>query len=267
VVFGWPDLGLGAALGSNVPALPLAVILSFLAVRLARTTPDTEASLAPTDAPRVKPAAVPLQFAPYLAVVALLAALTLPPPWAGLQPIDGGILAAAWVVYFVHDLARRKRSEPAPPEPGGRRRLLLALPIIAAGAVASVWGGQKLGQAAGLPDIVTGLFIIGFLCAIPESLSAWRFAKAGHATFGVSAAAADGIVSLTLALIPPALIGATIGDAPLYLVNLGFLVYAIGAYILMNHHRLGERLGPTKVVVFGGGYLVYLGLTLWILIR
>ncbi len=28
VGFGWPDLGLGAALGSNVPALPLVVLLA-----------------------------------------------------------------------------------------------------------------------------------------------------------------------------------------------------------------------------------------------
>lgn len=265
VVFGWPDLGLGAALGSNTPALPLAILLSFLAVRLAKKPPEVEDSLAPTDAPRVKPAAVPLQFVPYLLVVLLLAALTLPPQWEGLQPVDAAILFAAWAVWVVLALRKHARGERVPGEPGGRTRLLLALPLIAAGAVASVWGGSKLGEAAGLPQIVTGLFLIGGLCALPESISAWRFAKAGHATFGISAAGADGIVSLTLALIPPALIGAAVGDRSLFVLNLGFLAFVLVTYIAMNNPRFGERLGPVRTGVFVLGYLVYLGLTLWLL--
>lgn len=265
VVFGWPDLGLGAALGSNTPAIPLAILLSFLAVRLARTTPEAEASLAPSDAPRVKPAAVPLQFAPYLLIVLLLGVLTLPPAWEGLQPIDAAVLLAAWAAWVVNALRLHARGERVPGEPGGRLRLLLSLPLIAAGAVASVWGGQKLGQAFGWPDLVTGLFLIGGLCALPESLSAWRFSRQGHATFGVSAAGADGVVSLTLALIPPALIGTAVGNRPLFILNLGFLVFTLGAYIAMNSARLGERLGAARVAVFVVGYLVYLGLTIWLL--
>ncbi|MFD0462484.1 hypothetical protein ACFQY9_12015 [Microvirga aerilata] len=35
VAFGWPDLGLGAALGSNVPALPLVFGLAYLGGRYA----------------------------------------------------------------------------------------------------------------------------------------------------------------------------------------------------------------------------------------
>src|ERR671927_1341495 len=52
VAFGWPDLGLGAALGSNVPALPLVFLLSWLSLRTApaRGQPTT---------PVVEPAAVP----------------------------------------------------------------------------------------------------------------------------------------------------------------------------------------------------------------
>jgi cation:H+ antiporter len=36
VLFGWPDLGLGAALGSNVPAIPLVVAIAYLSTRLHR---------------------------------------------------------------------------------------------------------------------------------------------------------------------------------------------------------------------------------------
>lgn len=267
VVFGWPDLGLGAALGSNIPALPLAILLSFLAVRLATKPAGAERSLGEADAetPRVKAAAVPVQFAPYLAVVILLAALTLPPRWAGLQPVDAAILLLAAAVYFALIAVRHQRGERVAPEPKGKLKLLLAAPLIAAGAVASVFGAQQLGQAAGLPDLVTGLFLIGFLCALPESVAAWRFARAGHATFGVSAATADGVVSLTLALVPPALKGSQLGDRPLYMLNLGFLAAVILAYILMNHPRFGERLNLARVAVFVVGYAVYLALTVTLL--
>lgn len=267
VLFGWPDLGLGAALGSNIPALPAAILLSFLAVRLARRPARVGATLAGADAdtPRVKPQAVPVQFAPYLAVVILLGALTLPPTWAGLQPVDAVILLAAFAAYFVHAMAKHQRGERVEGQPGGKLRLLLAAPLIALGAVASVFGAQQVGGAMGLPDIVTGLFIIGLLCALPESVSAWRFARAGHTTFGVSAASADGVISLTLALIPPALIGASVGDRPLYLLNLGFLACVLLAYIAMNHSRLGERLNLARVCVFVAGYGVYLALTIRLL--
>lgn len=263
VVFGWPDLGLGAALGSNIPALPLAVLLSFLAVRWATKPAAADQSLGEQDAeaPRVKAAAVPVQFAPYLAVVLLLAALTLPPAWAGLQPIDAAVLLAAFAAYFLHALSRHRRGERVPRERRGRLRLLLAVPLIGAGAVASVYGGQRIGQAMGLPDLVTGLFIIGFLCALPESVSAWRFARQGHTTFGVSAACADGVISLTLALIPTALKGASIGDRPLYVLNLSFLGAVLLAYILMNHSRFGERLNLARVGVFAAGYAGYLAMT------
>lgn len=264
VLFGWPDLGLGAALGSNIPALPLAFLLSFLAVRLAAGAGKRE-SLAPEEA-RVKPAAAPLQFLPYLLVVGLLALLTLPPAWEGLQPVDGLILLAAWAGWLIHALRQHQRGEPQPRDPHGRLKLFLAAPLIAAGAVASVWGGQTLGRAAGLDDIVTGLFIIGFLCALPESISAWRFARQGHTTFGVSAASADGVVSLTLALIPPALIGGGgLGDRPLYVLNLAFLACVLIAYLLMNHPRFGERLNLARVALFLGGYAIYLVLTVRLL--
>src|SRR3954466_14593126 len=48
-VFGWPDIGLGAALGSNVPALPLAALLSWLATRWRRE---------PAPPPEVRPQVV-----------------------------------------------------------------------------------------------------------------------------------------------------------------------------------------------------------------
>ena len=47
----------------------------------------------------IRPEALTLQALPYLAVIALAALLTIPKPWRGLQPIDGWIMLAAYVIY------------------------------------------------------------------------------------------------------------------------------------------------------------------------
>ncbi len=264
VVFGWPDLGLGTALGSNVPALPLAFGLAYLATRFARR-PDGAIGSGTADrsTPLVQPQAVGVQVLPYLGIVALVAFLTLPPAWSGLwpglQPIDGLILVAAWALFFARAVLRRPWSERGRPLPKGtvRRTLVVGLPAIALGAVASVVGAQKVGAALGWPDLVVGLFVIGFLCALPEAYSAWRFARQSKPTVAVSSATADGIVSLTLALVPPALVGAAIGDVAIYVVNLAFLGLVLATDAVLNPRQHGQELGPGFVALFGGAYVAY----------
>jgi cation:H+ antiporter len=278
VAFKWPDLGLGAALGSNVPALPFAFLLSWAAVRF-RPKPrhdpapgevDPETGVGPPPGhtrPRIAPDAAAVQAWPYLLIVLLLAGLTLPPPWEGLQPIDGAILGAAWLAYMVHAVLRHRREERQPMSRGVARNLLLAAPAIGLGAVLAVTGAQRIGQAFEVPDLVSGVFLIGLLCALPESIAAWKLGREAETTFAVSGAMGDGIASLTLALLPPAIIGASVGDRPLYLLNLGFLACVLVVFLLLNDKRWGEKMGGAKVAVFGGGYLVYLGLTAVILLR
>ncbi|GJE15103.1 sodium:calcium antiporter [Methylobacterium longum] len=280
VAFGWPDLGLGAALGSNVPALPLIVLLSWLSLRSAhkpgkaaqdpalKRTSVSAAAVEP-HLPVVAPAAVEVQAVPYLLIVLLLAALTLPPRWAGLQPLDGLLLLAAWSVYLARALLRprKARAQPHTANKTPLARALLAVPAIALGALASVVAARRLADAFGASDLVVGLFVIGLLCALPESFAAWRLAREGKTTTAVSTAMADGIVSLTVALIPPALAGASVGNPALYLVNLGFLVFVLLAYIALNHFRHGQELGPSRVWLFVGAYAVYLGAVFYLLAR
>src|ERR1700710_425919 len=69
VWFGWPDLGLGAALGSNVAALPLIFRLSWLSLRSAPRAPhpaSVGAAAAEPPIPVVEAAAVEVQAVPYL---------------------------------------------------------------------------------------------------------------------------------------------------------------------------------------------------------
>jgi cation:H+ antiporter len=205
---------------------------------------------------------------PYLLVVLLLAALTLPQRWAGLQPRDGLILLAAFGVYFVHALFRNR--QPCDPEAmpaGAVPRGLLGLPAIAGGALASVIGARHLDEALGIPDLIGGLFIIGLLCALPESFAAWTLARERKTTTAVSTAVADGIVSLTLALIPPALVGAAIGNVAIYVANLAFLAAVLVVYLVLNHRSRGQELGLGRVSLFGGGYAIYVAATVLLLIR
>jgi cation:H+ antiporter len=264
VAFGWPDLGLGTALGSNVPALPLAFLLAWLSLRhvarAARREPRAAVS-PPQTTPVVKPAAADVQAWPYLLIVLLLAALTLPPPWAGLQPVDAAILVAAWAIYASRALRRPRKPvaerSPAAP-PGTLQRGLLAVPVIAGGALAAVLAARRLADAFGASDLVVGLFVVGLLCALPESFGAWRLARDGRITLAISTAMADGIVSLTLAMVPPSLAGTPVGDAPLYVANLALLVVVLGTYLVLNHWRRGTELAGVRVAAACGAYVVYL---------
>ena len=265
VVFGWPDIGLGAALGSNVPALPLIFLASWLSLRVAGTgyrPRSDEASGGNADRPVVASAAAGAQALPYLLAVLLLAALTLPPRWAGLQPVDGAILLGAWALYFVYVLPRPKHPARTA-EQAVEARLpvgaLLGVPAIAAGALASVLAAQRLGAGLGASDLVVGLFAIGLLCALPESLTAWSLAREGRTTTAVATGMSDGIVSLTLALVAVALAGAKVGDVPIYVANLTFLVIVLVAYLALNHVRRGQELGLARASLFGGAYVLYLG--------
>ncbi|MBV8095567.1 MAG: hypothetical protein JO110_20520, partial [Acetobacteraceae bacterium] len=107
-IFRWPDIGLGTDLGANVPALPVILSISWVAARWfgRQRRQDQESP------PPIGGETVPVQFSPYLLVVLLLAALTLPPAWRGLRPIDAAILAAAFAIYFAHAVLRgRDQSE------------------------------------------------------------------------------------------------------------------------------------------------------------
>jgi cation:H+ antiporter len=259
VGFGWPDLGLGTALGSNVPALPLAFLLAWLSLRRAKQPPAGD--VVDGDTPVVKPAAADVQAWPYLLIVLLLAALTLPPAWAGLQPVDAAILGAAWFVYARHALRKpRKPREERPPKPsrGTLVRGLVAVPVIAGGALAAVIAARRLADAFGASDLVVGLFVVGLLCALPESFSAWRLARDGRTTLAISTAMADGIVSLTLAMVPPSLVGTPVGDRPLYVANLALLVVVLGTYVALNSWRRGTELVGVRVAAACAAYAVYL---------
>lgn len=74
----------------------------------------------------------------------------------------------------------------------------------------------------------------------------------------MSTGTADGMVSLTIALLPPALIRAAVGDRGIYVANLAFLVFVLAAYMALNHFRRGKQPSAARVSVFVSGHVAQL---------
>ncbi len=99
-VRGVTDIGLGAMLGSTAIGIPALVSVGYIATRK-RDIPDDPGHQQHLREHllRVDPKAATVQALPYLGILALAALLILPAPWQGLQPIDGGVLLAAYAAY------------------------------------------------------------------------------------------------------------------------------------------------------------------------
>ena len=259
VALGWPAIGLGAALGSNLPAIPLAFAIAYVSMRWHGggevKGADGEPALA------VGAEAAWRLALPYLGSVALVALLTLPAAWEGLQPIDGAILLMVWAAYLVQAILRGR----GPREAGTLdRRQFGAAALgglsIAVGAVAAVLGAQSINHVLGISDFAGGLFIVGGLCALPESFSAWRLARSGKATTALSAVLGDGATSISLAFVPLCLAGAPIGDKAIYALNLGFVALFVMAYMTLSHSWFGgRRFTGAQVAAIVALYAVWLG--------
>ncbi len=252
VSLGWPDIGLGTALGSNVPALPLIFLLSWLAGR--RTPPEDVSAIA------VKQETGHIQAAPYLAVVLLLAALTLPPPLRGLQWQDAVILAGAYAAYVTWALVHGQRPgiKDCPLFGRGDRWRMLAAPFaVAGGALLAVLSCNYLVEHFRIPPLIGGLFFTGLLCALPESFAAWHLALRGQATAAVSGAMADGTASLTIAFLALGAVEAPLADSGLYAIHLVFLAAVLLLFVIVSRRGGTLIVGP-YVAVMGAAYCLYL---------
>lgn len=253
--FEWPELGLGAALGSNLPAVPLAFVVAYASMRWHRRAGADDRGT-PTIA--VEADAVWRHALPYLAALGLVALLTLPPPIEGLQPVDAGILIAAWAVYMLQAVLRGRSAA----EPGGFgrwRSVGLGAAAIAGGGVLAVLGSERINQALGVSDFAGGLFITGMLCALPESFSAWRLAREGRATMALSGVLADGATSISLAFVPLCLAQTDVQDKAVYAMNLAFIALFVAAYVTLSGRAFaGRRFSGAQVAIFVGLYAAYL---------
>ena len=92
---------MGNLLGSNIIFVPAIVTVAYFA---SRNTGDQKNCV------EVKQEALDVQTIPYILIIILAAVLTVPHAWRGLQPIDGWIMLAAYVVYMVQAILRERES-------------------------------------------------------------------------------------------------------------------------------------------------------------
>lgn len=269
-VRGSVEIGLGAMLGSNIIAMPAILTVAYLATR---RPPDTHGGAPGDPAPPphipVSRDAATVQALPYLAILALIAALTLPEPWRGLQPVDGALVLGAYAVYFTQAMLR-KRNDPDRGVRVSQRELLLGLAgvlALAAGGFFAVLATEHLAEVFGIEPVVAGLFITGSAAAAPELLAAWKISRAGQVTSAVSSVIGDNTVTMTIALFPLALVGVGLGDFLLFAVNLAMVTLLPALYagfILAGGSSPGFRLW--QVLAIDALFVAYLAVVfLWVL--
>ena len=258
------DIGLGVAFGSNVIAIPLMVATGYVATRK-KELPGHEGHVRHRDQKMiaVSEEAIIVHAVPNTLVVLLVGLLVLPPPWQGLQPLDAVLLLAAYLAYLGNAALRdRPRREDVVWE---RREVLLAAAGVGAIAVSTflaVTATEKIVEALGIPLIVGGLLVTAPVAALPEVFATWKVTRRGEVDAGITSTLGDNAVTMTLALIPLALVGLSLHNLPLTALSVAFAAFMPAHYALAIWRTkkatgtAGFRRG--QLWLFGGALLVYL---------
>ena len=261
------DIGLGVMLGSNVLAIPLMVVVAYAATRarsLGEGHGDHDRHLREHRI-EVDAAAVTILALPYLAIIALVAILTVPAGWRGLQPIDGWFMLGAYVLFLGQALARGR--EERQEVTWSRRERLLAIAgvaVLAVGAYFTVRATEHLVQALGIGRLVGGLFVTAPMAALPEVFATWSVARSGQVTPAVTSVVGEHAVTLTVAFLPLALTSLAVQDLPLFLVNLAFVALVAALYAaFLWWGEGGTGLARWQVAALACTYPVYLAIVLF----
>jgi cation:H+ antiporter len=283
-VRGAADIGLGASLGSNIIAIPLVVTVAYWASRSAqlggrKTNQGASRQGDEAERPaahkrhrqermlRVSREGVMVQALPYLGLIGLFALLTLPAAWRGLQPLDGWLLLAGYIVYLGQALLRgRKKGETVEWSTRELGMAVAGVAVLALGAYFTVRATENLVSALGIPKIVGGLFITAPMAALPELFAVSSVTRSGQVTSATTSVIGDHAVTMTVAFLPLALVTLPIENLQLFWVNLLFVAFVPTAYAALIHLHWGAtEHGFTlwEVFVLDGLLLVYLAIMLF----
>lgn len=272
------EIGLGTIFGSNILAIPLIITTTYWASqRSCRTNPSQkDEEETPAEHERhchehllaVKKNAVTIQAVPYLIILALLALLTIPPAWRGLQPIDGWIMVVAYLIYLGQAILRgRQKREPVQWAPREISLAALGLMLLATGAFLAVRATEHIVEALGISKLSGGLFITGPMAVIPELFAAWSMARTGQMTSAIGSVIGDHTVTMTIAVLPLALVTTPLGNPGIFAINFIFvsLMPALYAgFIQWGWREPGFKLWQTLVLL--GVYLLYLSAMVGLLV-
>ena len=208
---------------------------------------------------RIRKRAVTVQALPYLGILVLFAALSLPAPWRGLQPLDGALLLGAYLAYAAQALLRgRKEGEGVE---WTKKEIMLALAglaVLALGAYLTVRSTENIVEALGIQQVVGGLFITAPMAALPEVFAVWAVTRSGQITSATTSVIGDHAVTMTVAFLPLALIGLPVDDFPIFATTLAFVALVPIAYAAMIHWGSKEHgFKLWQVLALDGIYLAY----------
>lgn len=264
------NVGLGLMIGGNVLSLPLLTSVAYLASWRASSDDEVEESTDPggddTDEGRetrrlwVEPEAVGVVGVPYVGIVLLVAALTVPLPWRGLQPVDGWIMLAAYGAYLAQSLfrGRTQGDDGVNVSTSELGRAALGLVAVVTAAAAIVHSTEQLVRTFGVSSLFGGLFITAPMGLAPEAFGTWSVTRSGQLTAGTVDVITDGAVTMTLAFFPLALVSTSIDHFQLYVVSLLFAIVMPVVYIgFLAWQRHGVGFTRWQVLLFDGTYLIY----------
>ena len=268
-IAGVSDIGLGTMFGSNVIAIPIMVVTAYLATRHLKKKKGHKRHQQHLKEHllKVDPRAVTVQALPYLLIVAVVALLTVPAPWRGLQAVDGWIMLAVYLVYLAQALLRgRKEKEEVEWK---KKEIWLAVAgvlVLGAGAFFTVRATENIVSALGLSNIIGGLFITAPMAALPEVFATWSVAKSGQVTSSVTSVIGDHAVTLTVAFFPLAMVGVPVNNFPLFATVLCFVGLVGILYAAFIHWGAKEQQQGFKrwqVFVLAAVVVVYVGVILF----
>lgn len=276
VVRGVADVGLGLILGANVLSLPLLTTIAYVA---SRTGLEHEGRAGDHDDRAsherhredhrlfVEWDQVRRVVVPYLGIVGLLSALSVPAGWRGIQAVDGAVMVAAYAVFLSWTTLRdRDRGRAIDWDTTELALAAAGLVVIVVAAYVIVLATERLVAILGIPVLVGGLFVTAPVGLAPEAFGTWSVTRSGQVTAGTADVVTDSAVTMTLAVVPLALVGVPVENFRLFWVSLLFVFLAPAVYaglILRCSH--GER-GFTRgeIILFDGVVAAYVAIVaLW----
>ena len=268
-ITGVSDIGLGTMLGSNVIAIPIMVVTAYLATRhlKKKNAHKGHPQHLKEHLLKVDPTAVTVQALPYLVIVAIVAMLTVPAPWRGLQAVDGWIMLGVYLVYLAQALLRgRQEKEQVEWKKKEMGLAVAGVLVLGAGAFFTVRATENIVSALGLSNIIGGLFITAPMAALPEVFATWSVAKSGQVTSSVTSVIGDHAVTLTVAFFPLAMVGVPVNNFPLFATVLSFVGLVGILYAAFIHWGAKEKEHGFKrwqVAVLGTVVFVYVAVILF----
>ena len=271
------DIGLGTLLGSNIIAIPLIMTVAYAASRkkFGRGKNDEENKQLEKKHNEhlqkhllsLSSRAATVLALPYLGIVALVAILTLPECWQGLQPIDGWIMLGTFFLFIAQSLWRgRKEGEPVEWNKKQIEMAALGAVGLVAGAYFTVMAAENVISTLGISQIIGGIFITGTLSTAPEVFKTWKIVGSGQPTAGSTSVIGDKAITLSLGLVPLALVTTSISNFQLYWINLVFVALMPIAFSLMVLKNKHSGLKLWNVLLLDGLLLLYIFIILkWVL--